>query len=525
MNAAIYSRQSKDKKESLSIETQIEKCIQLCNFKGKKYKLYSDKGFSGKNIFRPGFEEMLKDIKQGLIDEVIVYRLDRISRNLNDFTNMLTEFDSLGVTFASATESFDNSTPMGRAMMHILAVFAQLERENISERLKDNKAYTVGTLGKWNGGRAPFGYDLDPFTENNKTKFKMLINENESEIIRTMFDLYLQPNGSIRSVCINLNRMGYKTKTNLPFSTSRISQLLANLLVVKNSLEVYEYFKNGEFIIQNEKEEFDGKKSIKFFRHSQSKDYKYKKQDKFIVISEHEGIIDGKQWVQVQEKLELRKRISPRTNSSKRSFVTGIIKCGKCGSPMYISGAIKDLYYRCQKKIDAGKCICDNRNIRASRIDETVIEYLKTLCDDKNDIKSILLQKKKVNIEEELKKINKDINQIESVIREKQKELVGLVDNVKHIKNIKLLEAIENESERINNEIEKSYKLVEQLKIQRKTISDTDINYNNLLQNLMKFKNDFKSADFATKKAIIHGIVENVIIYPDKIEINIFYAY
>ena len=129
MYDALYSRQSVERVDSISIESQLEYC--KYETRGNPYKEYIDRGYSGKNTNRPAFEEMLEDIRQGKISRVIVYKLDRISRSILDFANMMDIFQKYNVEFVSSTERFDTSTPIGRAMLNICIVFAQLERETI----------------------------------------------------------------------------------------------------------------------------------------------------------------------------------------------------------------------------------------------------------------------------------------------------------------------------------------------------------------------------------------------------------
>ena len=128
---AVYGRQSVDRKDSISIESQIEFCEY--ELKGESYKAYTDKGYSGKNTDRPKFQQLMADIQKGLIKKVVVYKLDRISRSILDFATMMEEFQKYNVEFVSSTEKFDTSTPMGRAMLNICIVFAQLERETIQK--------------------------------------------------------------------------------------------------------------------------------------------------------------------------------------------------------------------------------------------------------------------------------------------------------------------------------------------------------------------------------------------------------
>ena len=120
---AIYGRQSVDRKDSISIESQIEFC--KYELRGGNFRQYTDKGYSGKNTDRPKFQELMADIKRGLIKRVVVYKLDRISRSILDFATMMETFQAYNVEFVSSTEKFDTSTPMGRAMLNICIVFAQ----------------------------------------------------------------------------------------------------------------------------------------------------------------------------------------------------------------------------------------------------------------------------------------------------------------------------------------------------------------------------------------------------------------
>ena len=132
---AIYARQSVDRADSISIESQIEFC--QYEMRGEQYKVYADRGYSGKNTDRPAFAEMMNDIENGVIGKVVVYKLDRISRSILDFSNMMEQFGTHKVEFVSTTEKFDTSSPMGRAMLNICIVFAQLERETIQKRVAD----------------------------------------------------------------------------------------------------------------------------------------------------------------------------------------------------------------------------------------------------------------------------------------------------------------------------------------------------------------------------------------------------
>ena len=134
-NIAIYARKSVFREDSISIESQIEMC--RYEARGEACVIYQDNGFSGKNTDRPDFKRMMNDIKSNKVSKVIVYKLDRISRSILDFSEMMCIFQKYSVDFVSATEKFDTSSPMGRAMLNICIVFAQLERETIQQRVTD----------------------------------------------------------------------------------------------------------------------------------------------------------------------------------------------------------------------------------------------------------------------------------------------------------------------------------------------------------------------------------------------------
>ncbi len=152
-----------------------------------RYREYRDKGYSGKNTDRPKFQELIRDIEKGQISTVVVYKLDRISRSIIDFATMMELFQRYNVEFVSATEKFDTSTPMGRAMLNICIVFAQLERETIQRRVQD-AYYSRCERGFHMSGKAPYGYRLEPTTVDGiKTKM-MAVDPVAAEQVKQMFD-------------------------------------------------------------------------------------------------------------------------------------------------------------------------------------------------------------------------------------------------------------------------------------------------------------------------------------------------
>lgn len=208
MMVAIYVRVStlEQFKEGYSIKEQIERLTKYCEAKGwTVYKVYIDGGYSGANMDRPGLQELIRDVDAGVFDGVLVYKLDRLSRSQKDTLEIIEDILlPSGIEFVSMTENLDTSTPFGRAMIGILSVFAQLEREQIKERI------TLGLEGrakegKWTGaGNAPIGYD---FVGDSCLK----VNEYEAMQVQEAFDLFIQRTPILRIVKI-LNEKGYTHK-------------------------------------------------------------------------------------------------------------------------------------------------------------------------------------------------------------------------------------------------------------------------------------------------------------------------
>ena len=157
---AIYVRQSLDKKDSLSIESQINDCITLCKRNGwDDYQVYKDKGWSAKNLDRPEFQKMNNDVEAGKIKAVVCYKIDRISRSIRDLVNLIEDYHELGVHFVSFADNINTAAPGGLMMATLFGSLAQMEREAIIARVTDNYYYRC-ELGYWGGGPAPYGFNL-----------------------------------------------------------------------------------------------------------------------------------------------------------------------------------------------------------------------------------------------------------------------------------------------------------------------------------------------------------------------------
>ena len=184
MAIVLYARKSVERENSISCETQIEYCKAMIKPDERDEKVITlvDNGFSGGNVDRDGFQKMMKLIRNGKVSKVIVYKLDRISRSLSDFVNILQEFKEHKVEFVSSQESFDTSSPYGELIVKLLMVFAEFERTSIINRVTQAYAHR-SELGFYMGGRKPYGFDLEPtFINNVKTKKLIPIHEEIEQV-------------------------------------------------------------------------------------------------------------------------------------------------------------------------------------------------------------------------------------------------------------------------------------------------------------------------------------------------------
>jgi DNA invertase Pin-like site-specific DNA recombinase len=349
---AIYARQSVDKADSISIESQIDFC--KYELKGAEFRVYRDKGYSGKNIDRPQFRQLLRDINDGLIEKVVVYKLDRISRSILDFTNMMELFRKRGVEFISSTEKFDTSTPMGRAMLNICIVFAQLERETIQTRVTDT-FYSRCTRGLRMGGKAPYGYRTEQCVlEGIRTK-RLVAQQEEADQIKRMFEIYSRPESSYGDIMQAFAGMGGLGEKRV--GPSLLARMLRNPVYVKADLSIFDFFKNYGADIANDAEDFTGTNGCYLYRgRDNSPEGIDDIEGQLLVLAPHEGLISSDMWLTCRRKLMNNVTIQS-ARKPKNTWLAGKIKCGRCGYALLSMANPSDIrYFRCSKRANSKNC-------------------------------------------------------------------------------------------------------------------------------------------------------------------------
>jgi site-specific DNA recombinase len=304
---------------------------------------YDDGGFTGANMERPALKRLLDDVRSGLVNCVVVYKVDRLTRSLLDFARIVEVFDQHGTTFVSVTQQFNTTASLGRLTLNILLSFAQFEREMISERTRD-KMSAARRKGKWTGGNPVLGYDVHP------DGGSLVVNAEEAARVRTIFELYLRL-GSLLPLVTDLNRREWTLKRwttregkivgGKPFTRARLHQLLTNVIYtgqVRHRGEVYP--------------------------------------------GEHEAIVDRETWEKVHAQL---KAHAPSSNRSLRNkhgaLLKGIVRCASCNAAMVHTYTQKGprlyRYYVCVKAHQQGWAQCATRSVSAPELEQAVIDQIR----------------------------------------------------------------------------------------------------------------------------------------------------
>ena len=375
MYDALYARQSLDKKESISIESQFDTCKHEA--RGNDFKKYEDKGYSGKNLNRPDFERLCQDIERGLIKRVIVYKLDRISRSILDFSNLMIYFEKYGVEFVSTTEKFDTSTPVGRAMLNICIVFAQLERETIQQRVTD-AYHSRSKKGFYMGGRCPYGFKKDKETitiEGIKTS-KYMIDEQESSHLKLMVSMYSDNSNSLKDIIKHFVENDIKNPRGKPWTTSVISRMMSSPLNVQADENVYEFFKSQGAIIMNDVSEFKGQ-GIYLYQGESTTRKQTDLKDKVVVLAPHQGFIPSEEWLKCKIRCLNNKTLS-KTCKGKNSWLLGKTKCSNCG---YALVAVKNrnnrYYFYCSNQQNMKNCKGTGGTLHVDVVEEYIFNEIK----------------------------------------------------------------------------------------------------------------------------------------------------
>ena len=525
---AIYSRKSKFTGKGESIGNQIELCKEYIRAHYgddaiDHLVVYEDEGFSGGNLNRPDFKKMMAAAKERKFKAIIVYRLDRISRNISDFSSLIEELARLDIAFVSIKEQFDTGSPMGRAMMYIASVFSQLERETIAERIRDNM-HELAKTGRWLGGTTPTGFESEgeeKVTVDGKKKktFKLKLIQQEAEIVRMIYDLFSETN-SLTMTEAELMKRRIVTRNGNYFTRFSIKAILQNPVYMIADQEAYDYLTEKEADLFSDRAEFDGKHGIMAYNRTdqeKGKTTQYNPVNEWIVaVGKHPGLIPGKTWVRVQEALEQNKSKAFRRPKSNEALLTGLLYC-RCGNRMYPKlskrrTADGDVIftYVCKLKERSQRSLCNNRNASGNTMDLAVVEQVKRLNDHNAEFIDQMEKSRKfytgnrVQYEEQLAALQKDKTEVGTKIEGLVDSLIDLGDSTAKVRVAKRIEALTTESDALEVRIQELIALTSQHAM-------SDMEFDVLRQLLSVFQENIDDMPLEQKRAAIRTVVRKVI--------------
>ena len=525
---AIYSRKSRFTGKGESIGNQVELCKEYVrNMFGEEYTehcvVFEDEGFSGGDLKRPDFRRMMEEVRKHKFRAIVVYRLDRISRNISDFTGLIDELTKLNVSFVSIKEQFDTSTPMGRAMMFIISVFSQLERETIAERIRDNM-HELAKTGRWLGGNAPIGFKSEavskvPVDGKTRKSFKLVPIPEEKQIPKLIFDLYAETD-SLTAVEAELLRRRIKTRQGKDFTRFAIKAILQNPVYMVADEDAYNYFAEREAVVCFPQEAFDGSCGIMAYNRTDQEKGKstvlLPVSDWIIALGQHPGLVSSRQWIKVQESLDRNKSKAYRKPRNNKALLTGLVYCS-CGERMYpkltqrTTASGETIYtYVCKMKDRSRRERCNRRNVSGNILDAAIIDQIRSLADHDSSFITQLAKSREFYTGKR-EQYEKQLEDLRAEFSENEKTIDGLIDSLgmvgDSIAKPRVLKRIEELTE-VNREIGNRIHELEEL-VNSNVLSDAEFDL--LRQMLSVFRTSIDSMSVEEKRAAIRTVVQKVV--------------
>lgn len=534
---AVYSRKSKFTGKGDSIGNQAELCKEYIRVHYgeealKQVLFFEDEGFSGGNLNRPAFRKMMDCARKRMFQAVIVYRLDRISRNISDFAGLIEELSRLDIAFISIREQFDTGTPMGRAMMYIASVFSQLERETIAERIRDNM-HELAKSGRWLGGTTPTGYASEAVKSISidgkmKKSCRLKLIPKEAEIIRMIYDLY-QEHDSLALVETELMRRGIRTKNDKYFTRFSVKAILQNPVYMTADSDAYDYFLRAGAELSSAQETFDSIHGIMAYNRTNQENGKATELlpiDTWIIaVGQHPGIVSGKAWTAVQESLERNREKNFRKPRRNEALLTGVLFCS-CGSRMYPklgrkkqeSGAAS-CHYVCKMKERSRKDLCNRRNADSAVLDQKIMVQLGQLKEDRESFIKRLEGRRRFYMEEQ-DGTEQRLAEMKKEREAKNTKREGLVDSLSEIRDAKVKRQVEERIRDLNRECDRMDEQICEIKRQSVQQVLEPEEFELLYRKLIDFESESKGITVEQERFVVRALIQRVVW--DGVEAHVF---
>lgn len=521
---AIYARKSKFKEESDSVENQVKQCNDKIAYmnanptKNVKYilhKVYKDDGYSGKDTDRPGMTQLITAIDNREIDIVMVYKMDRMSRKIKDMLGLMDIMNKNKIDFMSISPDEEHlntvNGAMGNAFFNISMVFAQLERDLASERTKDN-ARVMAREGRDLGGVRKYGFDYykERF-EDGKTRNLVKVNKEKAEVVRRIYDLYLNRNKSIYDIVDILNKEGIHKDRHSEHGRpdwvyKNIRSILKNPCYVPATPAIAGYLKSLGEEVMIPYEDLNGKMTIQ------------KYEEKYFLY-DVEPIIDETTWLQVQQMIQKNRKswVHVKQYDSKYILSGGIAVCKSCGhylgvTPTYRNGK-EYAYYTCRYR----NCNDKAGSIRKEKLEAYVLEVVRKRLGDIKAADFILesdLKKKKESPEKAQRdKLEKEIKRIQTKVTNLTR-LISEMDNA----DLDMNDFIEENRIEIVKLLKKKKALEYEIyELENTSNSFTSYDKEAALNDIKYFRELLRDdLDAANLKKVIHYLLEEIVVDSNK---------
>lgn len=509
----LYSRVSTEMQvDGFSLEGQITRMKTFAEREEMDIvKRYEDAGKSGKSIAgRPAFQSMLADIQEGKqIDYILVYKLSRFGRNAADILNSLQKVQDYGVNLISVEEGIDSSQASGKLLISVLSAVAEIERENILEQTMNGRKEKA-RQGLWNGGPAPYGYSLKDDT--------LIINEQEAEVVRLIYDKFANTDMGYNGVAKYLNLQGiaknkHKESDITAWSARSVQCVLDNPVYagkiaygrrikekIKGSRDDYRTVRTSDYLV------YDGK---------------------------HDALVDQKTWEKVREKRSITGFKSPsRVGRERIHLLTGLLKCPKCGSPMYCNrhswqkkdGTYKDVYYYyCGHNGNPRGYVCNYKaKLRTTDIEPYVVEAIKELIRGESfakEIESRIGQKANTEaIDTELRNYKKRLIETETNKANLEETIDNLPLDIKYRE--RKLKDMSARLDSLYDTINELEECIKDASLRRAAMEEEVLTLDNVYKLLLSFDKIYDIMSDKEKKDLISYLIKDIQIYSNEEQVE-----
>ena len=409
MNFGFYGRKSYFVDNSESTQMQFVECDNYIRRLFSQEEIssvsyYEDDGFVRWNMDRPGMNQLKEDISSGLIDCVVIYKIDRVSSEMLGFCQFYTYLREHDVKFITVKDGIDTTTPIGEAMMYLAVIFSGLEVRTDSLRITDNMNHLAAS-GFWCGGKPPIGYDIIQVEMGKKSHKTLTFNQAEIEYKQMLIDIFLENGFTLQNMETYCRNNGITTLQGKFLSTTQLYSMLTSPHCVQNTPAMYDYFseKGCQMDPESPREKWDGSHGIMVYGRTCEKKIGGKKKHQLappdnwkVSIGMHEPYLSDEMYFRILN--QFTHNVFSKKAKYHMPLLKGTLRC-KCGRLMSMSrkkkvdGSVSTWYY-CPKRMRAGAEACDMAQIKTDLLDDQVLAIFREIESDPAAIQRFLKEKK-----------------------------------------------------------------------------------------------------------------------------------